>query len=158
MGEDVWRETGTWPPDYIDTISLYFGENGILSSMRPVEPTGYDRYKVDFKASTGKCNRWFTNPGHGDVVYPNHSFKRSDAMPLVPGEIAGISFKLYATSVQIKKGHGIRIALAGADESIFNRFPEEGDPVWEVHRNSRSASRVVLPVRKLSTFTKKESL
>jgi len=230
LGENKWRETSVWPPEYIDTVIYYFNKDDFLSKDKPQNDTGFDSYKVDFSASTGSMNRWFTNSGGGDVVYsdrkeedkkllsyttapldsdteitgtiivklqvssshtdgaffayledvapngdvtyvtegmlramhrkisedpepyvmlgPNHSFKRKDTLPLVPGEITEISFKLFATSVQIKKGHSIRISLAGADKSIFNRFPEEGSPVWKVYRNSNHISSVVFPVRK----------
>ena len=82
------------------------------------------------------------------MLGPNHSFKKKDAMPLVPGEVSEIEFKLFATSVQIKKGHRIRISLAGADDSIFTRFPKEGTPVWQVQRNNIHISSVIFPMRK----------
>jgi hypothetical protein len=82
------------------------------------------------------------------LLGPNHSFKRKDAAQLISGEITDISFKLFATSVQIKKGHSIRISLAGADQSIFTRFPKEGSPIWKVYRNSSHISSVTFPIRK----------
>jgi len=233
MGENAWRETTVWPPDYVDTVSYYFNKDGVLSRNKPTETTDFDTYNVDFSASTGETNRWFTNLGGDDVVYPdrkeedkkllsyttlpfdtnieitgsiivslqlastytdgavfayledvapdgrvtyitegmlraihrkisedpepyvmlgpNHSFNRKDALPLVPGEISDISLKLYATSVQIKAGHSIRISLAGADKSIFNRYPAEGSPVWKIYRNSNHISKVLFPMRKLNS-------
>ncbi len=230
MGENVWRETSVWPPEYVENETYYFNKDGILSKDKPVEAEGFDSYKVDFTATTGMQNRWFTNMGGDDVVYPdrkeedekllnyttpaldsdieitgsiivklqvasshsdgaffayledvapdgkvtyvtegmlraihrkisedpepyvmlgpNHSFKKKDAMPLVPGEVSEIEFKLFASSVQIKKGHRIRISLAGADDSIFTRFPKEGTPVWQVQRNINHISSVTFPMRK----------
>jgi hypothetical protein len=77
---------------------------------------------------------------------PHRSFKRADAEPLVPGEVAEIRFNLYATSVLIKKGHRIRIAIAGHDGSMFARYPAEGTPVLTVQRNSVYPSHVELPM------------
>ncbi|MBN1813478.1 MAG: CocE/NonD family hydrolase [Anaerolineae bacterium] len=77
---------------------------------------------------------------------PYRSFERADAAPLVPGEVAEIRFDLYATSVLIKKGHYIRIALAGHDGSMFARYPADGTPVLTVQRNSVYPSHVELPV------------
>jgi putative CocE/NonD family hydrolase len=34
---------------------------------------GADRYDIDFEATTGKHNRWYTNGGAGDVIYPDRS-------------------------------------------------------------------------------------
>jgi putative CocE/NonD family hydrolase len=230
MGENVWRETSVWPPEYVENVTFYFNKDGILSQHKPLEIEGSDLYEVDYTATTGMQNRWFTNMGGGDVIYPNrkeedkkllsyttpvldsdieitgsiivklqvssthsdgaffayledvapdgkvtyvtegmlravhrkisedpapyvmlgpnHSFKKNDAMPLVPGEVSEIEFKLFATSVQIKKGHCIRIALAGADDSIFSRFPKEGTPVWQIQRNTSHISSVTFPIRK----------
>ena len=67
---------------------------------------------------------------------PFHSFERADALPLIPGEVAEISFNLYATSVLIKQGHSLRIAIAGHDAAMFMRYPKDETPVFTVHHNS----------------------
>jgi putative CocE/NonD family hydrolase len=77
---------------------------------------------------------------------PYHSFKEADAMPLVPGETAELTFGLHPTSVLIRKGHRIRIGIAGHDEGTFVRIPAEGTPVISVARNKLQASYVDLPV------------
>jgi putative CocE/NonD family hydrolase len=77
---------------------------------------------------------------------PYHSFNRADARPLVPGEVTEISLNLYATSVLIKTGHSLRVALAGADADTFDRYPAEGTPVWTVQRNSVYPSHIELPM------------
>ncbi len=77
---------------------------------------------------------------------PAHSFLRKDAEPLVPGEPARIRFSMFPTSVLLRKGHRIRIALAGADASLFQRYPAEATPVWTVYREAQRASFIELPV------------
>ncbi len=77
---------------------------------------------------------------------PYHSFKKKDAMPLVPGQMTELKFALQPTSVLIKKGHRLRIAIAGADKDTFARIPESGVPVIKVARNKRNASWIELPV------------
>ncbi len=79
---------------------------------------------------------------------PYHSFVKKDAQPLVPGEIAELAFEMIPTSVLIKKGHRIRIAIAGADKGNFDRIPLEGDPTVTIFRNSDYASFIDLPVIK----------
>lgn len=74
------------------------------------------------------------------------SFDRDDAAPLIPGEVTEITLNLYATSVLIREGHRIRIAIAGADADTFRRYPAEGTPTWTVHRNSMYPSYVELPI------------
>jgi uncharacterized protein len=79
---------------------------------------------------------------------PAHSFLRADAEPLTPGETATIQFSLFPTSILLRKGHRIRVALAGADASLFQRFPAEGTPTWTVYREAQRASFVELPGKK----------
>jgi len=78
---------------------------------------------------------------------PAHSFLRKDAEPLKPNEPARVRFSLFPTSVLLRKGHRIRIALAGADSGFFQRYPEAGTPTWTVYRETHRPSFIELPVR-----------
>jgi hypothetical protein len=80
------------------------------------------------------------------MLVPYHSFKREDGALLVPGETAELKFGLHPTSVLVKKGHRLRIAIAGHDKDTFARIPAEGDPVVTIERNARFASCIDLPV------------
>jgi putative CocE/NonD family hydrolase len=76
----------------------------------------------------------------------NHSFLKSDAVPLEIGVVSRISFAMIATSVLFRRGHRIRLALAGADRDTFASLPSQAEPpVWRVHRNAQYPSRVDLP-------------
>ena len=77
---------------------------------------------------------------------PSHSFRRADAEPLVPGRLAELRFVLLPTSVLLRKGHRIRVAIAGADNGTFARIPATGNPVITVARNNTHASSIDLPV------------
>ena len=79
---------------------------------------------------------------------PYHSFLRKDAMPLVPGQVAELRFGLQPISVLVKKGHRLRVAIAGHDKDTFIRIPAEGTPMIAIQRNSRGLSRIELPVIK----------
>jgi uncharacterized protein len=79
---------------------------------------------------------------------PYHSFKKKDTMPLVPGQVAELRFGLQPISVLVKKGHRLRIAIAGHDKDTFARIPAEGTPVIAVQRNGRALSMIELPVIK----------
>ena len=87
-----------------------------------------------------------TDPPPYKILVPYHSFKKKDAMPLVPGEMAELTFGLHPTSVLVKRGHRIRIAIAGSDKDTFARIPAEGTPVITVARNNQYASHIDLPV------------
>ncbi len=230
FGADRWTRTEVWPPEGFEEVPWYFGPDGALLREAPEEADGRDEYTVDFTASTGTRNRWYTNGGAGDVVYgdrreesrklltwtsapaasdmeitghplvtlhlssseedgafivyledvapdgtvryltegqlrgvmravsdedplyqvygPHRSQLRSEALPLVPGEVAEISFDLWATSVLIRAGHRIRVSLAGADAETFLRYPRDGSvPVLSVQRNAAHPSHIVLPTR-----------
>ena len=73
---------------------------------------------------------------------PHHSYLRADASPLPIGEFVTLAITLQPTSVLIRSGHRIRIAIAGADAETFARIPTQGQPTIQVAHTSR----VLLPV------------
>ncbi len=77
---------------------------------------------------------------------PPHSFKRADGMPLPPGEIVELTIGLHPTSVLFRRGHRIRVAIAGADRDTFARIPAQGSPSFRISRNQAMASHIRLPV------------
>jgi putative CocE/NonD family hydrolase len=77
---------------------------------------------------------------------PYHSFSREDGQPLVPGEVTEISFSLIATSVVIKVGHQIRIAIGGHDAATFEPVALDSSPVVTFYRNEVYPSAILLPV------------
>jgi uncharacterized protein len=89
---------------------------------------------------------------------PAHSFLRKDAEPLTPGEAAKIRFSLYPTSVLLRRGHRIRVALAGADAGVFQRYPAQGTPAWTVYREARRTSFIELPIRRSREASQKQAL
>ncbi len=76
-----------------------------------------------------------------------HTFRTGDAAPLVPGEVTEIGLTLLPFSTVFRAGHAIRVAIAGHDESMAHRCPEQGMPAITVERNAVYPSRLVLPVR-----------
>ncbi len=77
---------------------------------------------------------------------PYHSFRKKDASPVVPGELMELKFGLLPTSMLFKKGHRIRVAVAGHDKSVFARTPSTGTPTISIERSKRHASFIELPV------------
>jgi putative CocE/NonD family hydrolase len=242
MGEGKWHTTLVWPPQ--DTVArrYYFNRNShptsrldaqeerSLTEEQPSAAAASDSYKVDFSATTGRYNRWYTQLGGFDVIYPDrseedkklltytsvplaadteitgsptvalvlsstntdgalhvyledvapegrvtyitegefrllhrkiaqtplpyiplgppHSFLRTDAESLVPGQPVDIAFSLFPTSVVLRKDHSIRVAIAGADSSMFRRYSAGDTPTLTVFRQKDHFSYVELPIGK----------
>lgn len=228
LGEGVWKNTTVWPPTGAQDQRWYFGPDQGLTTQAPAQGEGVDTYRVDWMATSGGNNRWFTSLFKGDVVYPNradedkklltytsapmtadveitgtpivtlylastendgalhiyledvapdghvtyitegnlrlihhqvsdqappytqsgpyHTLNAADARPMQPGEVTEVTLHLYATSVLIREGHSIRIAIAGHDASTFARYPAEGTPELQVYFSEMYPSGVMLPV------------
>jgi uncharacterized protein len=79
---------------------------------------------------------------------PYHSFKRADAMPLIPGETAELAFGLYPISALIRSGWRLRVSLSCADRDTFMRIPAAGSPAVEVITGGTNASFIEIPMRR----------
>ncbi|MDJ0838706.1 MAG: CocE/NonD family hydrolase [Acidobacteriota bacterium] len=112
--------------------------------LEDVSPEGQSRYVTEggLRALHRKLAPDKTLPKSKQM----HSFNRADAMPLKPGEPARLVFNMWPTSVLIRKGHRIRIAVAGADADMFDRIPTQGNPTIQILRNKAQLSFVDLPV------------
>jgi hypothetical protein len=113
--------------------------------LEDIDPSGRVTYVTEGELRA-LHRRISDDPAPYELPVPYHSFKEQDALPLVPGEMAEISFGLHPTSVLIRAGHRIRIAIAGHDAGLFRRYPASGDPVITVERNAIYPSGIVLPV------------
>ena len=82
------------------------------------------------------------------TTYPYRTFRQKDAEPLIPGQLATLTFQLQATSVLLRAGHRIRVSLAGADNGTFIRHPsaQEGPVTIHVSRGADAVSFIELPI------------
>ncbi|HZN00206.1 MAG TPA: CocE/NonD family hydrolase, partial [Pyrinomonadaceae bacterium] len=87
-----------------------------------------------------------SEPSPTKLPVPYHTFAKKDAMPLVPGQVAELKFHLQPISVLVKKGHRLRVAIAGHDKGTFLRIPAEGNPTIAVQRSKGALSSIELPV------------
>jgi len=76
---------------------------------------------------------------------PNHTYRRADAAPLIPGEVVPLTLDLLPVSYQFKKGHRIRVALAGADKDHFQLL-DGPSPTWQIWHTTDRPSHIELPV------------
>lgn len=79
------------------------------------------------------------------LVGPYHSFLKEDGQPLKPEEVVEMQFSMLPISYLFKKGHRIRIAIAGADADQFRNMTND-EPLYTIHRSFNYPSRVELPV------------
>jgi putative CocE/NonD family hydrolase len=77
---------------------------------------------------------------------PYHTLSRDDVEPLVPGVVTELAFTLFPTSVLFRRGHCVRIAIAGHDNDLFRRVPDTGDPAITIERSATYPSHILLPV------------
>jgi putative CocE/NonD family hydrolase len=139
MEEDL-QITGT-PIIYLSMSSTHT-DGAVFVYLEDVDENGVSRYITEggLRLIHRKPQ---TNPND---PYNAHSFNEEDAALLVPDSVENVMFKLWPTSVLIKKGHSLRIAIAGADKDTFDKLPKKGKPTLTIHRSAMKPSYVELPI------------
>jgi hypothetical protein len=90
---------------------------------------------------------------------PYRTLKRSDEMPVVPGEIMELVIDMFPVSYLMTKGHRIRVALSGADSDNFPLLPPDAAPSWNVYWGGDvHASCIDLPIIEVSAPARGASL
>lgn len=77
---------------------------------------------------------------------PAHTFSKYDAEPMELGRVTAVDLALLPLSVRIKKGHRLRLALAGQDKDVFAAVPGADGAIYEFCRDHGAASSIVLPI------------
>jgi putative CocE/NonD family hydrolase len=78
---------------------------------------------------------------------PRRTYARRDSAPMMPGKPERVSLEMFATSVLMRKGHSIRVALAGADKDNFEKIAAGLQPQWTVYRDRELSSYIDIPAR-----------
>ncbi len=60
MGEEKWKKTHSWPPEGMNRQKWYLTDGNTLSVSKPESQQGEDSYKINFRATSGRLNRWWT--------------------------------------------------------------------------------------------------
>ncbi len=126
-------------------VSSTADDGNFFAYLEDVDPTGDVTYVTEGELRALHRKLSDEKPPYVDVV-PYRTFNRRDAMPLVPGEVAELVFDLLPTSYLYKKGHSIRVAIAGADKDHFALMKTDPPPTLTVFRNKHHASAIDLPV------------
>ena len=74
------------------------------------------------------------------------SFQRAHAMPVVPGQAMRFELPLLPTAALIRKGHRLRVSLAGADAGTFPTMTPT-PATWLVSTGAMEGSTLTVPVR-----------
>jgi uncharacterized protein len=87
----------------------------------------------------------------GRIAYraPNpvrRSFARADALPMPTGEFVTIAIPLAIVGAQIPAGYRVRVAIAGADASLFQRYPAQGRAGWTIATGEKDGTKLMLPI------------
>lgn len=141
MQEDL-QITGT--PEVQLWMSSTHKDGVVLAYLEDVDENGKSTYITE--GGLRLIHRKLSEPTTTD--FNLHSFKEEDASPMIPNQREAVRLRMLPTSVTIKKGHRMRIAIAGADARIFDRCPKRGTPVLTIHYSEECPSGIVLPVVK----------
>ncbi len=112
--------------------------------LEDVNPRGRVSYVTEGELR-GLHRAMGSNPPYAQPA-PYHSFQREDGLSMQTAEISTIDFAMIPTSYVFRRGHAIRLALAGADRDHFAVLPGP-PPAWTVYRDAAHASFFQLPVR-----------
>jgi uncharacterized protein len=129
----------------------------VIAYLEDVAPDGRVTYLTEGqlrlihrKTSSGVCD-----PAPGTA----RTFARGDAAPVTPGELMRIELPLLPTAAVIRKGHHLRLALAGADAGPrrpfefsspgVDAFPmlTEVPATWSVSYGGFHGSSLIVPTR-----------
>lgn len=113
--------------------------------LEDVAPDGQCRYVTEGMLRA-LHRREAPMPRLHQVVGPYRSFARADSAPLVPGQAATLRFALLPTAWLFRRGHRIRLAIAGADIDNYGQTPHGRPPRLKILRGGTQASAIELPL------------
>lgn len=126
-------------------VSSTADDGNFFVYLQDVDPHGHAMYVTDGQLRVLHRKLSDDEPPYVHAV-PYRTFMRKDGMPLAPGEVTEIVFDLLPTSYLFKKGHSVRVAIAGADKDHFPLMQQDPPPTLRFFRNGTYSSSVELPV------------
>lgn len=115
--------------------------------LEDVAPDGRVTYLTEglFRA----VHRKTAEPGAAPYVQaePVKTFSRADGRPMPPGETVEVAFPTFPIAALLKKGHRLRLSLAGADASAFRRYSQGRPEAWVVSRSPVHPSSLDVDLR-----------
>lgn len=124
MVEEKWKTTKAWPLAGIKKVTWYLSSNGALTTRRPSENQGSDKYTVNFEVSNQKRTRWlpgtlldpmYPDRGEQDRLLPTYTSEPLSRTTEITGHPV---VNLYVTST--------------ATDGVFIVYLEDVDPAGKV--------------------------
>jgi uncharacterized protein len=134
-------------PKLVLEVASTATDGAFFAYLEDVAPDGRVTYLDEGELRAVNRKQMDTHERPYNSQCPASSNSRHNAQPLVPGEPAELKICMWPTSVILRKGHQIRVALAGADAG-FRRYPPVGDVTWTVYRQRGLGSYVEIPMRR----------
>jgi putative CocE/NonD family hydrolase len=134
-------------PALVFNVASSATDGAFFAYLEDVGPDGHVTYLDEGELRAINRKQMDTHERPYNSPCPASGSSRHNAQPLVPGEPAELKICMWPTSVLLRKGHQIRVALAGAD-SGFRRYPPVGDVTWTVYRQHSLGSYVEIPMRR----------
>ncbi len=85
--------------------------------------------------------------GSYKTAYPEHTYRKEDALAYHAGETVQLTFDMLPISYQFRKGHSLRVSIAGADTGHFN-LPSPQPSEFRITSSVAVPSYIDLPVVK----------
>jgi len=134
-------------PDVRLFLSAQSSDPAIFVYLEDVAPDGRVTYldegqlrAIDRKLADPKTLPYPQDP-------PVHSFNRRDALPVAPGQVFEADVALFPVAALIRRGHAVRIAIAGADADTFRRYSTGRPDTFTIYHAPLRPSTADLPLR-----------
>jgi len=124
-------------------LSTTHSDGALIVYFEAVAPDGKVTYISEGELRL--LHRKVVDPPY-QIIGPYHSFKKEDALPIIPGEVMEVQMRIIPTSILIKQATKLRISIAGADVDLYDRYPAMGNPILSVYRDHKFASYVIIPI------------
>ena len=137
-----WEVTGH--PSVILHLTISSADATVFAYLEDVTDDGTVIYVTEGILRTIHRKLSRTPPPYRDAV-PHHTYRQADSLPVNHREMITLKFDLLPTSYLFKKGHRIRLAIAGADQDHFAILPGP-PPTFRLLRNRDNPSLLTLPI------------
>jgi putative CocE/NonD family hydrolase len=120
----------------------------LFAWLEEVAPDGSSRYVTE--GNLRASHRALAEPPFDNLGLPWQRSHAGDLAPLPPGEPVALAFDLQPTSKLFRRGHRIRVAIAGADADNFETPHLDPPPLIHVLRGAHHSSFIELPTLPVS--------
>jgi putative CocE/NonD family hydrolase len=98
----------------------------------------------------------------GNPILPYHPYTRASATPVPADKVTRFDVEVFPTFARIAKGHSLRLTLTTSDTPHLGFTPDQlqnlAGGVYQVQRNTGSASFVEIPTAPAAAFSKSCSI